>query len=129
MIHMSVVLWLYSSKKPAPPAHQERLVLFSIQQTRTHPNLHKILPNLTDRLPSRLTIREETALSRLHIGHLYATHVFLLKGEGAPFCVSLEHILLFCCLDCFRLVIVKFNLVAKHPSFGACPKDHNMMGK
>ena len=61
----------------------------------------KILPKLTDRLPSRcLTRREETALSRLHIGHSHVTGLFLLKGEGLLFLVcfdeplSLEHILL-----------------------------------
>ena len=44
--------------------------------------LHKILPKLTDRLRSRcLTRREETALSRLHIGHSHVTHLFLLKEE------------------------------------------------
>ena len=67
--------------------------------------LHKILPTLTDQLPSHyLTRREETALalSRLHIGQSHATYLFFLKGEGPPFCVScdellsLEHILLLC---------------------------------
>ena len=67
--------------------------------------LHKILPKLTDRLPSHyLTGREESALalSRLHIGQSHATYLFFLKGEGPPCCVScdellsLEHILLLC---------------------------------
>ena len=65
---------------------------------------HKILPKLTDRLPSLcLTRRKETALSRLRIGHSHVTQLFLLKGEGPPFCVSydellsLEHMLLFLC--------------------------------
>ena len=65
--------------------------------------LHKILPKLTDRLPSHcLTSREETALYRLHTGHSYVTILFIVEGEEAPFCVtrgeplSLEHILLFC---------------------------------
>ena len=65
--------------------------------------LHKILPKLADRLPSRcFTRREETALSRLHIGHSHVTHLFLLKGEEPPSCVScdephsLQHILISC---------------------------------
>ena len=74
----------------------------------------KILPKLTDRLPSRcLTRREETALSRLHIGQSHAIHLFLLKGEEPPFCVccnkplSLEHILLFCSdlIDIIKIVL------------------------
>ena len=36
--------------------------------------LHNILLTLTDCLPARLTRREETALSRLHIGH---SHLFV----------------------------------------------------
>ena len=63
--------------------------------------LDKILPKLTERLPSCLTRREETVLSRLHIGHSHVTHLFLLKGEKPPFWVScdeplaLEYIWLF----------------------------------
>ena len=64
---------------------------------------HKILLKLTDRLPSRcLTRREETALSRLYIGHSHVAHLFLLKGEEPHLCVScdeplsLEYILLSC---------------------------------
>ena len=52
--------------------------------------LHKILPKLTDHFPSRLTRREEAALSRLHIGHSHVTHFFLLKGTDPPFCVSCD---------------------------------------
>ena len=49
-----------------------------------------------------LSRREETALSRLHIGHSHVTHLFLLKGEEPPSRVScdeplsLEHTLLSC---------------------------------
>ena len=57
--------------------------------------IHEILPTLTDRLPSRcLTRQEETALSHLHIiGHSYLTHLFLLKGEEPPVCVSCDELL------------------------------------
>ena len=46
--------------------------------------------------------REETVLSRLHIGHLYVTHSFLLKGEEPPVCIrcdellTIENMVLFC---------------------------------
>ena len=41
---------------------------------------HKILPKLTDQLPSRcFTRREDTALSRSHIGHSHGIHLFLMN--------------------------------------------------
>ena len=52
--------------------------------------LFQVLPNLSDRLPTMTKNRkEETILSRLHIGHTYVTHSFLLKNEDPPWC--------FCC--------------------------------
>ena len=52
--------------------------------------LFQVLPNLSDRLPTVTKNRkEETILSRLHIGHTYVTHSFLLKNEDPPWC--------FCC--------------------------------
>ena len=46
--------------------------------------------------------KEETLMARLHIGHSFITHSFLLKGEEPPMCIgcdkrlTLEHILLIC---------------------------------
>ena len=46
--------------------------------------------------------KEETVMARLHIGHSFLTHSFLLKGEEPPMCIgcdkrlTLEHILLTC---------------------------------
>ena len=52
--------------------------------------LFQVLPNLSDRLPTVSKNRkEETILSRLHIGHTYVTHSFPLKNEDPPWC--------FCC--------------------------------
>ena len=34
--------------------------------------------------------REETVISRLHIGQLYITHSFLLKGEEPPMCIACD---------------------------------------
>ena len=52
--------------------------------------LFQVLPNLSDRLPTLTKNRkEETILSRLHIGHSYVIHSFLLKNEDPPWC--------FCC--------------------------------
>ena len=63
--------------------------IFELWQREWHEypknKLHKIVSTLTDRLPSRCLIRrEETALSRLHVGHSRVTHLFLLKGESPP---------------------------------------------
>ena len=46
--------------------------------------------------------KEETVMTRLHIGHSFITHSFLLKGEEPPVCIgcdkrlTVEHILLTC---------------------------------
>ena len=46
--------------------------------------------------------KEETVMARLHIGHSFLTHSFLLKGEEPPTCIgcdkrlTIEHILLTC---------------------------------
>ena len=51
--------------------------------------LHKILPILTDQLPSRcFTRREDTALSRSHIGHSHDIYLFLMNSF---------HLNIFCC--------------------------------
>ena len=47
--------------------------------------LHTIFPNLKDCTACPRTNRkEETVISRLHIGHSYITHSFLSKGEEHP---------------------------------------------
>ena len=46
--------------------------------------------------------KEETVMARLHIGHSFITHSFLLKGEEPPVCIgcdellTIQHILLTC---------------------------------
>ena len=46
--------------------------------------------------------KEETVLTRLHIGHTHMTHGYLLRDEEPPFCVpcdepcTVEHILIEC---------------------------------
>ena len=46
--------------------------------------------------------KEETVMARLHTGHSFLTHSFLLKGEEPPMCIgcdkrlTIEHILLTC---------------------------------
>ena len=43
---------------------------------------HDILPKLSDKLSTFCNTRkEDTVLNRLHIGHSYFTHSFLLKKE------------------------------------------------
>ena len=72
---------------------------------RLSPNkLWVIQPDRSDHLPSiSSNRREESVLSRLHIGHSYLTHSFLLKEEEEkPVCIgcdenlTIEHILLHC---------------------------------
>ena len=50
---------------------------------------HEILPKLPDKLLSFCNTRnEDTVLNRLHIGHSYLTHSFILRKENAPVCVA-----------------------------------------
>ena len=47
---------------------------------------HEILPKLPDKLLSFCNTRKD--LNRLHIGHSYLTHSFILRKEEAPVCVA-----------------------------------------
>ena len=65
--------------------------------------LRKIFSDLKDCPICPLTSRrEETVISRFHIGQLYITHSFLLNGEEPPMCIAcderltIEYIWLFC---------------------------------
>ena len=50
----------------------------------------------------RTNRKEKTVMARLHIGHSFITHSFLLKGEEPPMCIgcdellTIEHILPTC---------------------------------
>ena len=64
---------------------------------------HEILPKLPDKLLSFCnTKKENTVVNRLHIGHYYLTHSFILRKEEAPVCVgcnaviTVKHILIEC---------------------------------
>ena len=52
--------------------------------------LYKIQPKVDDPIPSHSRCRRgETVLCRLHIGHTFYTHFYLLKGEEPPVCIQL----------------------------------------
>ena len=63
--------------------------------------LYKIFPVLKKIIVfcPRTNRKEETVMARLHIGHSFITHSFLLKGEEPPVCIgcdkrlTIEHIL------------------------------------
>lgn len=53
--------------------------------------LRKIFSDLKDCPICPLTSRrEETVISRFHIGQLYITHSFLLNGEEPPMCIACD---------------------------------------
>ena len=65
--------------------------------------LYKIFPKLKECIVCpRRNRKEETVMARLHIGHTFITHSFVLKGEEPPMCIgcdkrlNVEHILLTC---------------------------------
>ena len=51
---------------------------------------HEILPKLPNKLLSFCNTwgEKNTVLNRLHIGHSYLTHSFILRKEEAPVCVA-----------------------------------------
>ena len=64
---------------------------------------YEILPKLSDKLLSFCNTRKgNTALNRLHIGHSYLTHSFILRKEEDPVSVAcntvltVKHILIEC---------------------------------
>ena len=70
---------------------------------QTENKLHTVITKIDDELPRcRQRRREEVVLSRLHIGHSYFTHAYLLKGEDMPYCYAcdepdtIQHILISC---------------------------------
>ena len=65
--------------------------------------LYKIFPMLKECIVCPRTNRkEETVMARLHVGHSFITHSFLLKDEEPPMCIgcdkrlTIQHILLTC---------------------------------
>ena len=65
-------------------------------------NFHEVLLKLPDKLSFCDTRKENTVLNRLHIGHSYLAHSFVLRKEEAPVCVAcnavitVKHILIEC---------------------------------
>ena len=60
-----------------------------------HPEtkLYKIQPKVDDPIPSHGRChREESVLCRLHIGHTFLTHFYVLKGEELPICIPCDHL-------------------------------------
>ena len=56
--------------------------------------LHEIFPVLKQCVVCPRTNRkEETVIARLHIGHSFLTHSFLLKGEEPPMCIGCDELL------------------------------------
>ena len=55
---------------------------------------YEILPRLSGKLSSFCNTRKKKAvLNRLHVGHSYLTHSFILRKEEAPVCIACNTIL------------------------------------
>ena len=72
-------------------------------ECQTENKLFETCPQLCDPLPNFCQSRkEESVLCRLHTGHSYLTHSFLLKGRPPPWCEAcdcqktMKHLLAFC---------------------------------
>ena len=81
-----------------------RLELWHTESDKCPKNkLQNIFSNLKECVVCPQTNRKkETVISRLHIGHSFSTHSFLMKGEEPPVCIvcderlTIKHILLTC---------------------------------
>ena len=72
--------------------------------------LYQVCPDVKNNISiCRSNRREESVLARLHIGHSYLTHSFLLRGEPPPECYacsepySIKHVL----IDCADLLEIR----------------------
>ena len=75
----------------------------SVWDTAVDSKFHSMKPVLSEWRPAyRIDRKEEVVLTRLRIGHSYATHSYLLKGEEQPMCFpcdapfTIKHVLLTC---------------------------------
>ena len=75
----------------------------SVWDTAVDNKPHSIKPSISDWRPAyRMDRKEEVVLTRLRIGHSYATHSYLLNGEEQPMCIpcdgpfTIKHVLLNC---------------------------------
>ena len=93
--------------------------------------LYKIQPKVDDPIPSCRNQCEETILCRLHIGHIFLTHFYLLKGEEPLVCIpcdqlsSTEH-LLTGCADLTEWRRQFFKTESLSVLFRECSADNNI---
>ena len=100
-IHPSAVI-PFSDIRPKVQSYMDKLWQEE-WETQTQNKLFKIKPSLKTSLLSVWGNRkEESVMCRLHTGHSYITHGYLLRGEDPPWCVpcheflTIQHILLEC---------------------------------
>ena len=89
---------LFGPKKPLTAKYVYQIWQREWDETGLVSNrFHEILPKLPDKLLSFCNTRKEnTVLYRLHIGHSYLTHSFILRKEETPVCVA-----------CYAVITVK----------------------
>ena len=94
----------------------------------TENKLFESLPDLSERLQTVHGRRNETVLTRVHIGHSFLTHGFILRREDPPVCVAcdcrltVKHILLEC-VDFQETRVNYFNVDSVYTLFQTVPPD------
>ena len=81
----------FSDLKP----HTDKYIILELWQSEwdefLENKLYKIFPVLKECIfCPRTNRKEETVMARLHIGHSFLTHSFLLKGEEPPMCIRCD---------------------------------------
>ena len=93
------------------------LILFRRRWKVFISKFHEILPKLPDKLLSFCNTRKgDTVLNRLHTGHSYFTHSFILRKKDAPVCVACHSFILRkeeapVCVACNAVITVKHILI------------------
>lgn len=88
--------------------------------SQTANKLFKFMPKLDEPLPTILTNRkEQTFISRIHIGHSHLTHSFLLRDEEPPWCYACDQL-----LTIYHLLFECADLInQRKTSFGNVPRN------
>ena len=101
------VPWTDLRRKTSAYTHRQWQIAWS-QETGN--KLFNVCPDLSNTISiCRINRREESVMARLHIGHSYLTHGFLLRREPPPEChacaelLTIKHIL----IDCADLIDVR----------------------
>ena len=112
-----------------PLVHQHIMDLWRHDWSKDRDNkLHRVGADVGQSPPLESTIRDDTVIRRLRLGHTRFSHSYLLRGEPKPFChtcnrsLSVRHVLIECSLYA-RERIGLFNAASRRELFTNTTSD------